>query len=109
MLGTSTRGSAPNWDRLYEVASAQAGYVTNEQAHEAGYSLPLLQFHIGKGRLERTRRGILRLLEPLYRSVPNAARADKQLYELLALVDAIRSGRARERELAVKELRSRLE
>jgi hypothetical protein len=47
-------------------------------------------------------------LEPLYRSVPKAARADKQLYELLALVDAIRGGRARERELAVKELRSRL-
>ena len=47
-------------------------------------------------------------LEPLYRSVPKAARADKELYELLALVDAIRGGRARERELAVKELRSRL-
>jgi hypothetical protein len=47
-------------------------------------------------------------LEPLYRSVPKAARADKHLYELLALVDAVRSGRARERELAVKELRSRL-
>lgn len=30
------------------------------------------------------------------------------LYEWLALVDAIRVGRARERELAVKELRSRL-
>jgi hypothetical protein len=48
-------------------------------------------------------------LEPLYRSAPRAARADKKLYELLALVDAVRGGRARERELAVKELRSRLE
>lgn len=47
-------------------------------------------------------------LEPLYRSVPKAARADPSLYELLALVDAVRGGRARERELAVKELRSRL-
>jgi len=47
-------------------------------------------------------------LEPLYRSVPKAARADAQLYEWLALVDAVRAGRARERELAVKELRSRL-
>ncbi len=47
-------------------------------------------------------------LEPLYRSVPKAARADPQLYELLSLVDAVRSGRARERELAIKELRSRL-
>ena len=47
-------------------------------------------------------------LEPLYRSVPKAARADTSLYELLALVDAVRGGRARERELAVKELRNRL-
>jgi hypothetical protein len=47
-------------------------------------------------------------LEPLFRSVPRAARADAKLYEWLALVDAVRAGRARERELAVKELRSRL-
>jgi hypothetical protein len=47
-------------------------------------------------------------LEPLYPSVPQAARADARLYEWLALVDAVRAGRARERELAVKELRSRL-
>jgi DNA-binding Lrp family transcriptional regulator len=45
---------------------------------------------------------------PLYRSVPGAARRDPALYELLALVDAIRSGRARERTLAIEELRSRL-
>jgi hypothetical protein len=31
------------------------------------------------------------------------------LYELLALVDAVRGGRARERDLAIKELRKRLE
>ena len=47
-------------------------------------------------------------LEPLYRSVPQAARADAQLYEWLALVDAVRAGRARERELAVAELQRRL-
>ncbi len=46
---------------------------------------------------------------PLYRSVPRAARQDARLYELLALVDAIRGGRARERELAGKALRQRLE
>jgi hypothetical protein len=45
---------------------------------------------------------------PLYRSVPKAAR-DQALYELFALVDAIRDGRARERELAVKLLTERLE
>ncbi|MGE4344025.1 MAG: hypothetical protein AB7F20_07020 [Geoalkalibacter sp.] len=46
---------------------------------------------------------------PLYKSVPKAAACDRNLYELLALVDAIREGRARERELAVKELKLRLE
>lgn len=45
---------------------------------------------------------------PLYRSVPKAARKDVSLYELLALVDAIRGGRAREREIAKKELQKRL-
>jgi hypothetical protein len=46
---------------------------------------------------------------PLYRSVPQAARLDAALYELLALVDAIRIGRARERKLAETMLRSRLQ
>jgi hypothetical protein len=46
---------------------------------------------------------------PLYGLAPGAARADPQLYELLVLIDAIRGGRARERELAIKELRKRLD
>jgi len=45
---------------------------------------------------------------PLYSSVPAAAARDPKLYELLALVDALRDGRARERSLAAKELESRL-
>jgi hypothetical protein len=47
-------------------------------------------------------------LKPLYPSVPRAARADARLHEWLALVDAIRAGRGRERELAIKELQNRL-
>ena len=62
MPRVSASGSAPNWDRIFEVASEQAGYVTNKQAAEAGYSLPLLQFYVQKGRLERVQRGILRLV-----------------------------------------------
>jgi len=46
---------------------------------------------------------------PLYKSAPKAARQDSSLYELLALVDAIRGGRAREREIAGEALRKRLE
>jgi len=45
---------------------------------------------------------------PLYGSVPNAARKDPRLYEVLALVDAIRDGRARERAMAINMLRVRL-
>lgn len=46
--------------------------------------------------------------EPLYPSVPVAAERDPKLYELLALVDAMRDGRARERNIAAKELVARI-
>ncbi len=41
---------------------------------------------------------------PLYRSVPKAAMVDPKLYELLALLDAIRDERSRQRNLAAREL-----
>jgi hypothetical protein len=44
---------------------------------------------------------------PLYKSVPVAAKNDPALYQLLVLVDAIRGGRARERDIAKKELKRR--
>ena len=47
-------------------------------------------------------------VQPLYSSVPEAARRDPELYALLALVDALRIGRARERALAEQELTRRL-
>jgi DNA-binding Lrp family transcriptional regulator len=47
-------------------------------------------------------------LEPLYKTVPKAALCDHLLYEFLALVDAIRDGRARERKIAERELLKRL-
>ena len=46
---------------------------------------------------------------PLYRSAPYASKSDPELYQLLALVDAVRGGRAREQEIAKKELKIRLE
>jgi len=46
---------------------------------------------------------------PLYKSVSTAAKNDPALYQLLALVDAIRGGRAREYEIAKKELKKRLD
>lgn len=47
--------------------------------------------------------------QPLHKQAPQAARIDEKLYELLTLVDAVRSGRAREREIATKKLLIRLE
>jgi DNA-binding Lrp family transcriptional regulator len=47
-------------------------------------------------------------VRPLYSSVPGAARRDPALYDLLALVDALRIGRARERNIAEKEISNRL-
>jgi hypothetical protein len=47
-------------------------------------------------------------LTPIYRTAPQAALADPVLHEWLALLDALRSGRARERELAQKLLSERL-
>ena len=44
---------------------------------------------------------------PLYPSVPDAVRMDAALYELLALIDAIRGGRTRERSVAIKEIKYR--
>ena len=44
---------------------------------------------------------------PLFSSVPEAALKDENLHELLALVDALRVGRAREKNLAILELKKR--
>jgi hypothetical protein len=47
-------------------------------------------------------------ITPLYSTVPEAALEDEALYELLALTDALRVGRARERHLAIQELKRRI-
>ena len=53
-----------------------------------------------------SKRGIA--FEPLYRQAAKAALHDPGLYELLALTDALRDGRARERKMAAEILFSRL-
>lgn len=55
-------GTHPDWSRLYEVAAGQAGYFTAKEAAKAGFSLPLLQHHLDAGRIERSQRGIFRLV-----------------------------------------------
>jgi hypothetical protein len=49
-----------------------------------------------------------RELKPLYKSMPLAAQRDLRLYELLALVDALRSEAGQFRDIAASELRARL-
>ncbi|MCQ2256738.1 MAG: hypothetical protein MJZ41_01950 [Bacteroidaceae bacterium] len=43
-------------------------------------------------------------IEPLYSSVPEAVGQDDELYKLLAIIDTLRMGRVREREVAIAEL-----
>ena len=51
-----------------------------------------------------TKRGVG--VEPLHPSVPFAAMQDAKLYEMLALFDALRVGRARERGMALERLQA---
>ncbi|MGY0611254.1 MarR family transcriptional regulator [Luteimonas sp. A501] len=48
-------------------------------------------------------------LAPIYRTAPEAALGDPTLHRLLALLDALRAGRARERALATELLKQELE
>lgn len=89
-LGEPTRGIPTAW-----AAPALAGKVSVDDA-----AIPVWPDPDG------TRRGVA--VEPLYRSVPVAARNDPALYDLLALVDTLRIGRARERKFAEQELDRRL-
>ena len=47
-------------------------------------------------------------IKPLHPHAPKVCKSDLAFYEMLALVDAIREGRARERKLAADEIHRRL-
>jgi hypothetical protein len=55
---------------------------------------------------EGTVRGIG--IAPLYKAAPRAALHDSSFYAVLALADAIRGGRTRERNLAIELLKKEL-
>lgn len=48
------------------------------------------------------------MVNPLYASAPGAAIEDPALYELRALLDALRIGQARDRQMAVRMIDERL-
>lgn len=87
-LGAPVRGMPTAWG-----APPLAGEVSGDQA-------PVWPDRRGKARGPS--------LAPLHPGVPQLARADPEMYEALALVDALRVGRARERRLALAQLRERL-
>lgn len=58
----SDRPTHPDWDRLFDMASAQEGLFTAKQAAEAGYSAQLLVHHVRAGRVVRVRHGIYRIV-----------------------------------------------
>jgi hypothetical protein len=80
------------------------------------YAAPPLSDHIAQSAdlppvwpdAEGSLRGVT--LEPLHKMAmaPKAAKKDPVLHELLALIDALRDGRARERQIAERELSARL-
>ena len=47
-------------------------------------------------------------IEPMYKTAVEASIKDPNLYELLTLVDALRVGKVREKEIAKKELEKRI-
>lgn len=47
-------------------------------------------------------------IEPLHPNVPEACLKDENFYELMALCDVLRVGRAREKNMAIEELKIRL-
>ncbi len=84
------------------IPTAAAASPLNQHFPQEGFPLPPVWPYAD---------GSVRGLEfsPLYDNVPQAALRDSKLYELLALVDAIREGRAREREIAIRELTVRID
>jgi len=47
-------------------------------------------------------------VEPLHPNVPEACLKDSEFYELIALCDSLRVGKAREKNIAMQELKNRL-
>jgi hypothetical protein len=88
--GELTRGVATSY-----AASPLLGLVA-----QGSEPVPVWPYEAGK------QRGVA--FSPLYPTAPIAALRDPSFYEYLALADALRDGRVRERRIAESELRRRL-
>jgi len=85
------------------LPTAEAASPLREHFSDSSALPPVWPYPEGEGAVRGT------AFSPLYDNVPKAAWRDPKLYELLALVDAIREGRAREREIAIRELTARID
>jgi hypothetical protein len=120
LVAVDAEGNRPLLDAVEEFLIHGLKYAFPSKRGEitrgvpTSYAAPPLNEHIAAGDdlppiwpyPQGSQRGVS--LEPLYKTVPAAALRDERLYELLALIDALREGRARERNLAEKELTARL-
>lgn len=60
-MGDTATVLVPDHQRLFEMASEQAGYFTAEQARGCGFGWALLAYHARSGRYIRNRPGLYRL------------------------------------------------
>lgn len=90
----------PDHERLFGIATEQAGYFTTAQAHDCGFSSPLINHHVKSGRFVRVARGLYRLrdypsspreelLAAWLRLAPEAVVSHQSALELLGLSDII--------------------
>lgn len=82
------------------LPTAFAAPVLKEFLHSAGSLISVWPYAHGKEMGQS--------VEPLFKSVPDAAAKDERLYAYLALIDAIRLGNQREASLAADLLTKRL-
>lgn len=82
------------------LPTAFAAPVLRESLHSAGSLISVWPYARG--------REMGQSIEPLFKTVPEAAERDERLYAYLALVDAIRLGNPREANLATSLLTERL-
>jgi hypothetical protein len=120
LISSDTDGHRPLLDAVLEFLIHGLKYAFPARRGEltrgvpTSHAAPPLKEHVAQGGdpppvwayPQGNQRGVS--LEPLYKTVPAAALRDERLYELLVLIDALRDGRTRERNLAEKELTARL-
>jgi DNA-binding Lrp family transcriptional regulator len=91
---------ADHGEQTRGVPTAHAALPLVEAFQDSNEPVPVWPYHEGKVWGQS--------FSPIYRSAPAAALEDQALYELLALLDAMRGGRTRDRNLAKQALMERI-